>query len=449
VIQIFTKSGRTRTPQWSVSVDQGFVARVAVWSRSETAPPATRSLVHDQGEQRLPGDDEGYRDSFPIRFAGLPTRGVSRAGGTSTLPVHRSVAAQRMRQRLLAVRRRRRRNAPLFRLGHDVDEKGVLPNDKEARKAVRGNFSFMPHHNLLFSWNTPTRRTASPTRGGQQRARAHAQRVPARSQLRVRTIGPEVVPDAHQEITSDITHLSPVARSTGARTRTSRTVHVRLRPGADRERNLRPFGFVSAPGGIISSRRTPTRTSPSTTSASYRLNMRRACAPRIRGAARASRRRRARPRPTARTSRTRRAHRLERRQHAGFEEAVARGQRRLLRPGPLRQGQRYFLTLGFRVDGNSAFGENFGLQYYPKASSRGSPPKRSFWPTWNPEMKFRCAWGRPDARRAPSTPCAPGSRSVGAASPRSSRATSAIPTSVRSARPRWSWVRRRVPRRQA
>ena len=29
---------------------------------------------------------------------------------------------------------------------------------------------------------------------------------------------------------------------------------------------------------------------------------------------------------------------------------------------------RYFLTLGARVDGNSAFGSGFGLQIYPKAS---------------------------------------------------------------------------------
>mgnify|MGYP006147956043 CR=1 FL=1 len=30
---------------------------------------------------------------------------------------------------------------------------------------------------------------------------------------------------------------------------------------------------------------------------------------------------------------------------------------------------RYFLTLGMRMDGNSAFGSDYGLQTYPKASA--------------------------------------------------------------------------------
>jgi hypothetical protein len=60
---------------------------------------------------------------------------------------------------------------------------------------------------------------------------------------------------------------------------------------------------------------------------------------------------------------------------------------------------RYFLTLGARVDGNSAFGEDFGLQTYPKASVSWVASDERFWPSWSPSMKVRAAWGQ--SGRAP------------------------------------------------
>ena len=60
---------------------------------------------------------------------------------------------------------------------------------------------------------------------------------------------------------------------------------------------------------------------------------------------------------------------------------------------------RYFLTIGARVDGNSAFGEDFGLQTYPKASVSWVASDEGFWPSWSQEMKLRAAWGQ--SGRAP------------------------------------------------
>ena len=53
-----------------------------------------------------------------------------------------------------------------------------------------------------------------------------------------------------------------------------------------------------------------------------------------------------------------------------------------------------FLTGGLRVDGNSAFGDDFGLQAYPKASIAYVISDHSFWPTniWE-TMKLRAAFG--------------------------------------------------------
>lgn len=54
-----------------------------------------------------------------------------------------------------------------------------------------------------------------------------------------------------------------------------------------------------------------------------------------------------------------------------------------------------FLTGGVRVDGNSAFGEDLGLQVYPKVSASYVISDMDFWPgDWWPTMKLRAAWGQ-------------------------------------------------------
>ncbi|MEX2466901.1 MAG: TonB-dependent receptor [Gemmatimonadota bacterium] len=59
---------------------------------------------------------------------------------------------------------------------------------------------------------------------------------------------------------------------------------------------------------------------------------------------------------------------------------------------------KYFITGGVRVDGNSAFGEGFGLQVYPKASFSWIVSDESFYPDWG-EFKLRAAYGQ--SGRAP------------------------------------------------
>jgi len=53
-----------------------------------------------------------------------------------------------------------------------------------------------------------------------------------------------------------------------------------------------------------------------------------------------------------------------------------------------------FLTAGMRLDGNSAFGNEFDTQLYPKASVAYNISQESFWPTGLlPTMKLRMAYG--------------------------------------------------------
>ncbi len=54
---------------------------------------------------------------------------------------------------------------------------------------------------------------------------------------------------------------------------------------------------------------------------------------------------------------------------------------------------RLFVTGGLRVDGNSAFGTDLGLQAYPKVSASYVLSEYPFWPGWWQVMKLRAAYG--------------------------------------------------------
>ena len=78
--------------------------------------------------------------------------------------------------------------------------------------------------------------------------------------------------------------------------------------------------------------------------------------------------------------------------------------RRVVNAGLFAQEQlgwndRAFLTLGLRVDGNSAFGEDFGLQPYPKVGIAYVLSEHSFWPSKWETFKLRAALG--EAGKAP------------------------------------------------
>jgi hypothetical protein len=60
---------------------------------------------------------------------------------------------------------------------------------------------------------------------------------------------------------------------------------------------------------------------------------------------------------------------------------------------------RYFITFGARVDGNSAFGSGFGLQLYPKASASWVISDEAFWNDAWGSVKLRAAYGQ--SGRAP------------------------------------------------
>jgi TonB-linked SusC/RagA family outer membrane protein len=401
VIQIFTKNGHSGRPQWTAQADGGFVRALPFGPDPSTAPPSD-TIYACAKVNPCTGTMKAYRDSFPDRFSGLPTVGVSRAGGTSRYLFIDPWLRNGLQQRYSLSVGGGGEALRYFVSGGMTDEDGVLPNDNESKKVIRGNFSFTPIANLLFTWNTSyTKDHISNTAAGNN---AHGLTLNAfrRDRNYASDDRPEIVEKLlNQQLTSDIDHLI-----TGGTLNWSPTANLvnRFTIGYDLaqidNRNLRPFGFISAPTGIISDRQNSYQNLTFDYAGNYSLGLKQDLRATLswggQGVTTQTRETSAYGEnfpgpgdPTVSSGGT----------TLGFEDRL-----RIVNAGLFGQTvfdfkNRYFLTAGIRVDGNSAFGSNFGLQSYPKFSVSWVASEEGFWPKWNPEMKIRAAWGQ--SGRAP------------------------------------------------
>ncbi len=402
VIQIFTKGGHSGRPEWTAEVDQGFGRSLPFGPDPSEAPPSDTIYACATVTPICNGTRQAYVDSFPSRFAGLPTRGISRAGGTSSFLFIDPWLRNAYRQRYFLSVGGGNEAMRYFVSGTTSDENGVLPNDNEAKKLVRGNFTFSPLTSLLFNWNSSyTKNNISNTAAGNN---AHGLTLNAfrRERNYASNDRPEVMNlMLNQEINSEIDHFI-----TGGTMNWSPTTNLtnKFTVGFDlaqiENRTLRPFGFVSAPAGIISSRKNVYQTLTFDYAGNYnrpltadtRITLAwggQSVTTETRETSAYGENFPGPSEPTVSSAGTR----------LGFEERS-----RVINAGFFGQTMvdfrdRYFLTLGARVDGNSAFGQDFGLQTYPKASVSWIASDESFWPSWSPSMKFRAAWGQ--SGRAP------------------------------------------------
>ena len=389
VIQIFTKSGHAGKPQWSMQLDGGF-ARALPFGPDPSTAPAGDSI------------SKFYRDSFPDRFAGLPNRGVSRAGGSSRYlfidPWLRNGQQRRVSLSVAGGGDALR----YFVSGTGTDEDGVLPNDNEQKKVVRGNFAFTPISNLLFSWNTSYTKDAIKNTAAGNNAHGLTLNAFRRDRNYASNDRPEIVNLLlNQEITSDIDHVI-----TGGTLNWSPTTNLtnRFTVGYDRaqiaNRNYRPFGFVSAPGGVISNRENTYQNLTFDYAGSYARNLVSALRSTLSWGGQTVT---TESRETSAYGENFPGPGLATVSSAGttlgFEERQRVVNAGLFGQTILDLKNRYFFTLGARVDGNSAFGKNFGLQVYPKASVSWVASEEKFWPSFIPEMKLRAAIGQ--SGRAP------------------------------------------------
>ena len=156
--------------------------------------------------------------------------------------------------------------------------------------------------------------------------------------------------------------------------RRSRTFSSRFTIGFDRaaieNRNVRPYGFPAVPLGVIQDQRWQNTTLSTDWVNSYDFDARQRA--QDHGVRRHAVRELARERRRGLQRELRDAGRPDGRERLAQErrrEPAARHHRwRVRRRRSLGFKDRYFLTVGARMDGNSAFGEDFGFQTYPKVS---------------------------------------------------------------------------------
>jgi TonB-dependent SusC/RagA subfamily outer membrane receptor len=354
VVQIFTKRGAAGRPAVEV---QTTVAR----SRLQRFGPA----------------NEPYMRLDPWLRAGVQQQySASVAGGSNDLRYFVSGAAD--------------------------DLSGVLPDDSERKYAVRGNFNVSPHPKVQLQWNSSytTSDISNPPAGNNGNGLLlNAYRRPNNF---VGSNDPDVISRVLDwEIDTDINHL--ITGGTATYQMLPNLTH-RATLGYDRAQNdlrqYRPFGFFLAPQGILGTRNWTSATLTAEYVGTYDWQVTRA----FRSALSLGGQSITNDVNSVSGNAERLAAPGEPTLSAGGTTTSAESRLRVVTAGAFVQNvfdlrNRYFLTLGLRVDGNSAFGRNLGLQPYPKASASYVISDEAFWPERVGTLKLRAAYGH--AGRAP------------------------------------------------
>lgn len=354
VIQIFTKKGRAGRTSWALETQQGF-----------------------QKLQPFSPDPAPYFYLDPWLKNGAQRQyNLSVQGGSETLKY--------------------------FMSGSMEDREGVLPNESLNRKAVRGNFSFTPMKGLTLAWNNfISAGDISNVAGGVNPSgfimgvmRQEFNHLSSKDTTDLKKL-------LDQEFGSSLDRVN--SGMTATYTPFDRWSH-RLTIGYDRSTNvlkrLRPFGFVLEPRGDLDVRNFRAEQGTMDYSTTLDIPLSKALSTSMSAGGQFTSNDEHTidgyslnfPGPTNPTLST------------GSITSVTEERLRVLTGGffvqnLLRFKDRFFLTTGLRVDGNSAFGSGFGLQAYPKISASYVAHEESFWnPSWG-ELKLRYALG--SAGRAP------------------------------------------------
>ena len=357
VIQIFTKRGAAGSPRWSLNADHGY-------AKLQPFAPAPAEYAYLD-----PWLKNGVRQKYD-----LSVRGGGREDG-------------------------------YFVSGLMEDNKGVLPNDHEKRSSLRGNFGFTGFKGMQIQWNNFLTHSSTQTTPTGNNSHGLTLNVYRGDNNFFGTADPDVISqvltfDVRSMIdrfTSGLTFLyAPTANWTN-----------RFTAGYDMTENelrsVRPFGFPPQPLGRMSDIMNRSRILSLDLVSTYNIEhmpMARDLRLSLSGGAQ---------------SVTVDEHTLD-----GLADQFPGPSTPTLSSGAIRQSfesamkvingglfaqalfnlkERYFLTLGLRVDGNSAFGSDFGLQKYPKASVSYVISDESFWPKQMGTLKLRGAYGQ--AGRAP------------------------------------------------
>jgi TonB-dependent SusC/RagA subfamily outer membrane receptor len=370
VIQVFTKRGRGGAPQWTAELGTG-----TEWMRK-------------YGGQTEAGD-------FPFAYAGMAEHictGLLQCGRLANTPYSQNYA--------MSVRGGQG-DVDYFLSGGFSDQQGLLPNDHGKTYSLRGNLSFQPTEDLTIQWNSGYNLLELTSTAQQNNAQA----LPLNAWRQERNYFASGNADTlnvllDQDINEDVERFTTGVTMTYTPIERMTNRFILGYDWTQREhRNLRPFGWPQTPDGRLLNNTFQNRVLSLDYVGSYQFELTQTLASTFSwggqaigddireiegygenfpGAAD----------PTISSAATRQA--FENRQkiwNAGF-----------FFQNVLDLNRKYFLTLGVRVDGNSAFGSGFGLQAYPKASASWVLSDEDFYPEWG-EFKLRGAYGQ--SGRAP------------------------------------------------
>ena len=374
VIQIFTKHGQTRgASRWTLQTDEslsktpkfgpteGYEGKPLVVPKSEVDPFGTVDYM--------------YLDPF-LRTGHKQKYAASLDGGQD--------------------------NAKYFVSATRTLETGVLPLDKSNQSTVRGNLSLVPRKDLTVEWNTSYSNndmTKTPMGGTAAGLSLNASR---RTNNYFHSQNPDTIGQVLAfQLTSTVDHF--VTGST-FQFQPNESFSTRLILGYDLAqqdaRSYMPYGFVTVPKGQITAAHFSSRTVTADYAATYSHHLFGGLSSSLSvGAQSVSV---DNVNVVAASS-----------NFAGPGDqtvsngAISLGQEnriRIINAGTFVQdvlelNNRYFLTAGVRVDGNSAFGRGLGLQAYPKISGSYVISDEAFWPKLLGTMKLRSAYGQ--SGRAP------------------------------------------------
>ncbi|MCA9738575.1 MAG: SusC/RagA family TonB-linked outer membrane protein [Gemmatimonadota bacterium] len=409
VIQIFTKRGHTGQAQWTATVEQGFARELPFGPDITTLPPSEVQASVDGEGTLASGATADYMYINPWLRGNLPSCDLDslQPGQPCDSGLFSDWGAWQQRYALSVAGGGE--SFRYFMSGSWEDDESVLPLDEEQKFSVRGNFTFNPLDNLQVQWNTSyTDDAIQNTPAGNN---AHGLTLNAfrrdRNYLNdesFNAINPFVFDDQGNPawaLTTQIDHLvTGVTATYTPMTNFTNRVTVGYDIAQQENRNLRPFGHIRAPNGIISDGRyefsnltfdyVGTLNFPLTTDirSSFSFGGQSVTTERLETLSFGENF----PGPGEPTV-------SSAGNTLGFES-----RERVVNAGFFVQNlfdikNRYFITAGLRVDGNSAFGSDLGLQAYPKVSASWVVSDESFWSVDGSQLKLRAAWGQ--SGRAP------------------------------------------------
>jgi TonB-dependent starch-binding outer membrane protein SusC len=373
VIQIFTKRGRGGQARWTMEVDQS-VSRVPEFGPTRGVDGRPLSVpaneVSQYGTPQYMYLDPWLRTGWRQKYL------LSVSGGIEEVQYYLS--------------------------GAFSDESGVLPNEEMDQYNIRGNISSTPLPGLQLQWNTGYSRSDVTKLGAGGSAAGLTLNAFRRDRNYYGTEDPAVISEVLDfDLRNYVDHLITGISATYAPTSTlTNRLVVGYDLAAQETRALMPFGFSQQVGGQIHDTRWQNRTltfdyvgslkfrvagnlastfswggqsvtTEETSNSAYSQNFPSPGEPTVSSGAIS----------------------------AGFEDRF-----RVVNAGFFLQNvfdvaDRLFVTTGMRVDGNSAFGANLGLQVYPKVSASYVISDESFWIPALGSLKLRAAYGH--AGRAP------------------------------------------------